>query len=134
MDTSVQTANDHIGERLLNSENESDSSTIISSKSSVRSNITHPSSDKIPKSVGDSTAEVRHREAKDANERLKKLEEEQRSLEEEMRKKADEVELNKKRVDDARSIALLNEARTKECSNVQETKNRSTAWWTTKKL
>ncbi|XP_028410463.1 uncharacterized protein LOC114533077 [Dendronephthya gigantea] len=112
VDTSVQAANEHIRERLLKGENESDSSTIKSSKSSVKSNITSSSNDKIPKSVKeDSIVEVREQEARDANERLEKLEEEQRSLEEEMRKKADEVELNRKRVEDARSIALLNETR-----------------------
>ncbi len=35
-----------------------------------------------------------------------------------MREKAAAVEINRKRVDDARSIALLNEARAKECEQV----------------
>ena len=63
---------------------------------------------------------MRQQEAKDANERLEKLEEEQRSLEEEMREKAAAVEINRKRVDDARSIAHLNEARAKECEEFQK--------------
>ncbi|XP_028404112.1 uncharacterized protein LOC114526792 [Dendronephthya gigantea] len=49
VDTSVQAANEHIREQLLKDENESDSSTIKSSKSSVKSNITSSSNDKIPK-------------------------------------------------------------------------------------
>ena len=120
VDSSVQAANDHIRERLLNGEKESDASTIISSKSAVKSKATNPSNigTRPPESVENSIAEVRQQEARDANERLEKLEEEQRSLEEEMREKAAAVEINRKRVDDARSIALLNEARAKECEQV----------------
>ena len=73
-----------------------------------------------PGSLGKSIAEVRQQEAKDANERLEKLEEEQRSLEEEMREKAAAVEINRNRIDDARSIARLNEARAKECEEFPE--------------
>ncbi len=52
----------------------------------MKSKATNPSNigTRPPESVENSIAEVQQQEARDANERLEKLEEEQRSLEEEM--------------------------------------------------
>ena len=133
VDTTIKYANDHIKERLVNGEDESEVSTIASSKISVNSMATksshaksshtksshtkssHAKSSHVtpPKSVEKSVVETQQQEVKDANDRLKQLEKVQQALEQELQKKCETFELNKERIKDARSILFLNEARAK---------------------
>ncbi|CAB4012537.1 Hypothetical predicted protein, partial [Paramuricea clavata] len=128
VDTTIKYANDHIKERLVNGEDESEVSTIASSKISVNSMATKSSHTKSshaksshaksshvtpPKSVEKSVVETQQQEVKDANDRLKQLEKDQQALEQELQKKCETFELNKERIKDARSIVFLNEARAK---------------------
>ena len=123
VDTTINYANDHIKERLVNGEDESEVSTMASSKISVNSMATKSSHTKSshaksshvtpPKSVEKSVVETQQQEVKDANDRLKQLEKDQQTLEQELQKKCETFELNKERIKDARSIVFLNEARAK---------------------
>lgn len=118
VDTTIKAAGTHISERIANGEQESEASTILSSKVSENTKVTKLSHSSEPKSVDRSIPEIRQQEAKDAKERLDKLEEEQRALQQELQKKSETFELNRQRIKDARSIAKLNEARAK--ASVQE--------------
>ena len=117
-DVSIKAAVDHINERLLNGEDESKSSTISSSEPSNKSSSVKSVQTQSNKSKH-SDSRKQQQQVDEANERLRSLEEEQHELEEELQRKSNAYELNRQRIEDARSIVLLNETRLKE-SKVRE--------------
>ena len=121
-DVSIKAALDHINERLLNDEDESKSSTISSSEPSNKSSSVKSVQTQSNKSKH-SDSRKQQQQVDEANERLRSLEEEQHELEEELQRKnyngSNAYELNRQRIEDARSIVLLNETRLKE-SKVRE--------------
>ena len=117
-DVSVKAAQDHVNERLLNGEDESRASTILSSELSIKSNDVKSV---IANSSKKNSNSEKQQDVEAANERLRLLEEEQCELEEDLQRKANACDINRQRIEDARSIVLLNEARLKENETQEKT-------------
>ena len=118
-DVSIKAALDDVNQRLLNGEDESKASTILSSEPSIKSN--RVKSVQTHSKSKNSDSRKQQQEVDEANERLRSLEEEQHGLEEELQRKSNACELNRQRIEDARSIVLLNEARLKDSKKQEET-------------
>jgi hypothetical protein len=125
-DVIIATADKHLKERLNARETESVLMSIKSHegvhKNSVPSKVPSEVPSKVPSklpskvpSKGPSTipsyVEQKQTEAKDAHDRLQKMEKEQQEKEQQMRKLAAELELTKQRTDEARKVAEINKSR-----------------------
>ena len=117
-DVSVKAAQDHVNERLLNGEDESRAATILSSELSIKSNDVKSV---IANSSKKNSNSEKQQDVEAANEKLRLLEEEQCELEEDLQRKANACDINRQRIEDARSIVLLNEARLKENETQEKT-------------
>jgi hypothetical protein len=114
VDVLIATADKHLEERLNTGETESVLMSVKShegvEKNSLLSKLPSEVPSKVP-STKPSHVEQKQTEAKDAHDRLQKMEKEQQEKEQQVRKLAAELELTKQRTDKARKVAEINKSR-----------------------
>ena len=108
-DSIIDTADNHLQERLANGEEESD--LLSFTKSYDQSSLVSKSS---------SYVKQKQLEAKEASERLLKMEQEQRQKEQELEKLTAELQLTKQRTEEARKVAALNQSRAEKAERASE--------------
>ena len=108
----------HIEERLAQGEIESNAQSYKSHASREKSTKDKASSKQSPKEKQDICPEQEKLMAKDAEERLHRMEQEQKGKEDELKRLEGELELTKQRTEEARKIVTLNKSRAEKAENL----------------
>ena len=115
VDSIIETADNHVQERLANGEEES-----------VLLSFTKSNDQSSAVSKSPSYVKQKLLEAKEASERLLKMEQEQRQREQELEKLAAELQLTKQRSEEARKVAALNQSRAEEAEQASGPRDKHT--------
>ena len=119
VDSLIEDISKHIEERLAQGEIESNAQSYKSHVSREKSTKDKASSKESPKEKEDICPEQKKLMAKDAEERLQRMEQEQKGKENELKRLEGELELTKQRTEEARKVVALNKSRAEQAENLQ---------------